>query len=61
MLLRDKEDGRRHPCSACQLDIMSDRTTWRIVYAVEADAIVVLDVFAKKTSKTQREAYLAEG
>jgi len=40
---------------------MSDRTTWRIVYAVEADAIVVLDVFAKKTSKTQREAYLAEG
>jgi phage-related protein len=28
--------------------------TWRIIYAVEVDAIVVLEVFAKKTNETPR-------
>jgi phage-related protein len=29
--------------------------TWRIVYYVAADAIVVLDVFAKKTTATPKQ------
>jgi phage-related protein len=28
--------------------------TWRIVYAILADAVVVLDVFSKKTAKMPR-------
>jgi phage-related protein len=32
---------------------LNDRhVPWRIVYCVEADAIVILDVFAKKTART---------
>lgn len=26
--------------------------TWRVVYRVDPDAVVILDVFAKKTQKT---------
>ena len=33
---------------------MMGNVTWRIVYAVDADAVVLLDVFAKKTNKTPR-------
>jgi phage-related protein len=35
-----------------ELRIADDDVQWRIVYAVEPDAIVVLDVFAKKTRAT---------
>ena len=28
--------------------------TWRIVYRIESDAIVILDVFEKKTNKTPK-------
>ncbi len=38
-----------------ELRIIDENVTWRIVYAVEGDAIVVLDVFAKKTNRTPRE------
>ncbi|HET9327277.1 MAG TPA: type II toxin-antitoxin system RelE/ParE family toxin, partial [Candidatus Eisenbacteria bacterium] len=42
--------------SGChELRIIDESVTWRIVCAVEADAIVVLDVFAKKTNKTPKE------
>jgi len=26
--------------------------TWRVVYRIDPDAVVILDVFAKKTQKT---------
>ncbi len=30
--------------------------TWRVVYRIDADAVVIGDVFAKKTAKTPEEA-----
>jgi phage-related protein len=34
---------------------ISDRTvTWRIPYRIDQDAVVILEVFAKKTTKTPR-------
>jgi phage-related protein len=30
--------------------------TWRIIYRIDFDAIVILDVFAKKTGKTPDQA-----
>lgn len=35
-----------------ELRIPDERVTWRIVYRLDADAIVVGEVFAKKTSQT---------
>src|ERR1041385_8672834 len=35
-----------------ELRIIDEHVSWRIIYAVEADAIVVLEVFAKKSTKT---------
>lgn len=37
-----------------ELRINDGNRTWRIVYRVEPDAIVILEVFGKKTSKTPR-------
>ncbi|MDH3252710.1 MAG: type II toxin-antitoxin system RelE/ParE family toxin [Ignavibacteria bacterium] len=37
-------------CHELRIDDVSK--TWRIVYRIDADAIVVLDVFEKKTQKT---------
>ena len=34
-----------------ELRINDEQKTWRIMYAVETDAIVILEVFAKKTEK----------
>ena len=31
------------------------RTTWRIMYRIDNDAVVIADVFSKKTSKTPLE------
>ena len=37
----------------CQeLRIEDSRATWRIIYRVDADAIVILEVFSKKTQHT---------
>lgn len=42
--------------SGChELRIIDENVTWRIVYAVDADAIVLLDVFAKRTNKTPKD------
>jgi phage-related protein len=42
--------GRR-----CQeLRIPDEDATWRIVYRIDADAIVVAEVFAKKTQATPK-------
>jgi phage-related protein len=35
-----------------ELRIQDRNATWRIVYRVDADAIVVVDVFSKKTQRT---------
>jgi len=39
---------------------IQDRTkTWRIVYRIDADAIVIAEVFAKTTQTTPKQAILA--
>ena len=40
------------PMRAIELRIRDDRADWRIIYRVDPDAIVILDVFAKTTRKT---------
>ena len=32
--------------------VVDERATWRIVYRVDADAIVIAEVFSKKTQET---------
>ena len=40
---------------AChELRIRDENTTWRIVYHVDVDAIVILEVFSKTTPKTPK-------
>ncbi len=42
--------------SAChELRVMDESLSWRIVYALEEDAIVILEVFAKKTGRTPKK------
>lgn len=38
-----------------ELRIDDANKTWRIVYRIDADAIVILDVFEKKTQKTPKD------
>ena len=35
-----------------ELRIQDESTTWRIIYRVDPDGIVIVEVFAKKTQKT---------
>jgi len=35
-----------------ELRVPDHGTTWRLMYAVQADAVVILEVFRKKTRKT---------
>jgi phage-related protein len=35
-----------------ELRVVDERVTWRIVYRVDPDAIVIVEVFAKKTVRT---------
>lgn len=37
-----------------ELRIVDESTTWRVVYRLDSDAIVILEVFEKKTRKTPR-------
>jgi phage-related protein len=40
---------------AChELRVEDDRRSWRLVYAIEAEAIVILEVFEKRTQKTPK-------
>ena len=40
---------------ACnELRIIDRDKTWRIIYSIEVDAVVILEVFAKKTNKTPK-------
>ncbi len=46
--------------SAChELRVSDSGLTWRIVYALEEDAIVILEVFAKKTESTPEKILVA--
>ncbi len=38
-----------------ELRIQDEKTTWRIMYRHDSDAIVILEVFAKKTNKTPKQ------
>lgn len=38
-----------------ELRIVDDRVTWRILYRTDADAIVIGDIFTKKTQTTPAE------
>ena len=41
--------------NAChELRVLDAGRTWRIIYCIRADAIVILDVFAKTTTKTPK-------
>jgi phage-related protein len=35
-----------------ELRIPDETVTWRVVYRIDPDAVVILDVFAKKTPQT---------
>jgi phage-related protein len=37
-----------------ELRIVDRDQTWRIIYHLDVDAVVILDVFAKKTATTPR-------
>jgi len=37
-----------------ELRIQDEPVTWRLVYRVDADAVVIVDVFSKKTQATPR-------
>ncbi len=38
-----------------ELRITDENRIWRIVYRVDTDAVVILEVFKKKTQKTPQE------
>ncbi len=38
-----------------ELRIKDDRTEWRIIYRLDADAVLVLEVFTKKTRATPKD------
>jgi phage-related protein len=38
-----------------ELRIQDEKATWRIMYRNDADAIIILEVFAKKTNKTPKQ------
>ena len=37
-----------------ELRVADDRDAWRIVYRIDPDAVVIVDVFAKRTAETPR-------
>jgi phage-related protein len=41
-----------HGCH--ELRVQAEKTTWRTMYFIDKDAILVLEVFAKKTNRTPR-------
>ncbi|GBD89001.1 hypothetical protein BMS3Abin03_02945 [bacterium BMS3Abin03] len=38
-----------------ELRINDERNTWRIIYRIDVDAIVILEVFNKKTKQTPKK------
>lgn len=37
-----------------ELRIDDEKKTWRIVYRIDQDAIIILEVFSKKTARTPK-------
>lgn len=37
-----------------ELRIIDEAATWRVIYRIDQDAIVIAEVFAKKTTKTPK-------
>lgn len=37
-----------------ELRINDENKTWRLIYRIDVDAILILDVFEKKTNKTPK-------
>jgi phage-related protein len=37
-----------------ELRIVDESATWRIIYRLDSDAVLILDVFSKKTTKTPK-------
>jgi len=65
MLLRDLQEGEKlslphsRPMPSIgrrchELRVNDENKTWRLVYRLDPDAIVILEVFEKKTSKTPK-------
>ena len=42
-----------------ELRVPDERATWRIVYRLDSDAVVLVDVFAKKTQGTPKQVISA--
>ena len=42
-----------------ELRIVDMNTTWRIIYRVDADAVLIVEVFAKKTQATPKSVIAA--
>lgn len=42
-------------CHELRIDDAESRKTWRIIYRLDADAIVIAEVFAKKTRATPKQ------
>lgn len=38
-----------------ELRINDERSTWRIIYRIDEDAIIILEVFNKKTEQTPNQ------
>jgi len=69
LLLRELQDGEmlamphsrpmpgvRPRCH--ELRVNDETNTWRLVYRIDADAILILEVFAKKTKETPRHVIM---
>jgi phage-related protein len=41
-----------------ELRVNDETNTWRLVYRIDADAILILEVFAKKTKETPRHVIM---
>jgi phage-related protein len=37
-----------------ELRIVDENSTWRVVYRLDADAVIIVDVFEKKTRQTSK-------
>ena len=38
-----------------ELRIVDEKVEWRIIYRIDSDAVVILEVFEKKTKTTSRD------
>jgi phage-related protein len=66
LLLRELQEGEllsmphSRPMSSIgsrchELRVNDENKTWRLIYRIDADAIVILDVFEKKTNQTSQQ------